>query len=123
VSLVARHLEANGIPTVIVGAARDIVEQAGVSRFLFVDFPLGNPTGKPGDVEQQRHIVGQALDLLERAWMPRTTVQSDVTWGDDSWRTNYMLVDESNRDELASAGAARRNDQAAARHDGRARKS
>ncbi|MEZ5231807.1 MAG: hypothetical protein R2749_03740 [Acidimicrobiales bacterium] len=46
-SLVARHLEANGIPTVIVGSARDIVEQAGVARFLFVDFPLGNPMGKP----------------------------------------------------------------------------
>jgi hypothetical protein len=123
VSLVARHLEANGIPTVIVGCARDIVEQAGVARFLFVDFPLGNPTGKPGDVSQQRHIVAQGLDLLERAWAPRTTVQSDVQWGDDSWRTNYMRVDESNRAELAAAGAARRASQQAARTDGRARTS
>jgi D-proline reductase (dithiol) PrdB len=33
VSLVARHLETNGIPTVIVGSALDIVEHCGVPRF------------------------------------------------------------------------------------------
>ncbi len=40
-SLVARHLEANGIPTVVIATARDIVESAAVPRLLFVDFPLG----------------------------------------------------------------------------------
>jgi hypothetical protein len=43
VSLVARHLEANGIPTVVIATARDIVESAAVPRLLFVDFPLGAP--------------------------------------------------------------------------------
>jgi D-proline reductase (dithiol) PrdB len=42
ISLAARYLEANGIPTVIMGCAKDIVEFAGVPRFLFNDFPLGN---------------------------------------------------------------------------------
>ena len=64
-SLVARHLESIGIPTVVIGSARDIVEQCGVARFLFTDFPLGNPCGKPGDVKMQTAIVGMALDLLE----------------------------------------------------------
>ena len=49
VSLVARHLEANGIPTVVMGCAKDIVEHAAVPRFLFSDFPLGNSAGKPHD--------------------------------------------------------------------------
>ena len=49
-SLVARHLEANGIPTVVMGCAKDIVEHAAVPRFLFSDFPLGNSAGKPHDV-------------------------------------------------------------------------
>lgn len=111
------------MPTVIVGSARDIVEQAGVARFLFVDFPLGNPMGKPHDVAQQRHIAGQALDLLERAWGPRTTVVADASWGGDDWRTNFMRVDDSNREALAAAGAARRAEQAAVKHDGRARTS
>ena len=35
ISLVARHLEANGISTVVMGCAKDIVEHAGVPRFLF----------------------------------------------------------------------------------------
>jgi D-proline reductase (dithiol) PrdB len=43
ISLVARHLETNGIPTVIVGSALDVVEHCGVPRFYFTDFPLGNP--------------------------------------------------------------------------------
>ena len=51
VSLVARHLEANGISTVVMGCAKDIVEHAAVPRFLFSDFPLGNSAGKPHDPE------------------------------------------------------------------------
>src|SRR5204862_8193502 len=35
VSLVARHLEANGLPTVVMGCAKDIVEYCGVPRFVF----------------------------------------------------------------------------------------
>jgi len=37
-SLVARHIEANGIPTVLMGCAKDIVEHAAVPRFLFQRF-------------------------------------------------------------------------------------
>ena len=121
VALVARHLEANGIPTVVVGSARDIIEEIGVARFLFVDFPLGYPTGRPGDVEQQRQICSQALALLGGAWAARTTVQADAEWGDDSWRSNYMRVEDATRAPLAAAGASRREDQQRAKSDGRAR--
>ncbi|HPK54149.1 MAG TPA: hypothetical protein PK114_06775 [Smithellaceae bacterium] len=107
-SLVARYLEENGIPTVIMGSARDIVEECGVARFLFTDFPLGNPCGKPWDVEMQRSILGMALDLLEHAWMPRTTVQTPFHWHDDDWRANYMHVDTDNRAALAREGEVRR---------------
>jgi len=94
VSLVARHLEANGIATVILGSARDIVEHCGVPRFVFTDFPLGNPCGKPGDVAMQRAIVGLGFDLLEKASAPRTTVQTPFVWSEDqSWRDNYMRVE------------------------------
>jgi len=118
VSLVARHLEQAGIPTVVIGSARDIVEECGVPRFLFVDFPLGNPCGKPYDTAMQDAIAGAALDLLERAWAPRTTVQRPEIWNpadDLSWRTRFMRVDDGNRAELAAAGAARRREQEAAR--------
>jgi hypothetical protein len=52
VSLIARHLEVNGIPTVVMGCARDIVEHCGAPRFLFSDFPLGNSAGRPHDARR-----------------------------------------------------------------------
>jgi hypothetical protein len=94
VSLTARHLEANGIPTVVMGCARDIVERAGVPRFLFSDFPLGNSCGRPGDAESQRGLLAMALDLLETASAPRTTVQSPYRWAEDSsWKEDFYRLD------------------------------
>jgi D-proline reductase (dithiol) PrdB len=112
VSLVARHLEGNGVPTVIMGSARDVVEECGVARFVFTDFPLGNPCGKPWDAQMQKSIVGMALNLLERAWMPRTTVQTPFQWENNEWRKAFMLVDDSNRAALAREGEERRRLQA-----------
>jgi D-proline reductase (dithiol) PrdB len=90
VSLAARHLEANGIPTVIMGAAKDIVEHCGVPRFLFSDFPLGNSAGKPHDPESQAQTLELALRVLETAPGPRTTVQSPQRWNDDAaWKLDY----------------------------------
>ncbi len=120
-ALVARHLEANGVPTVLVGSARDIVEEIGVPRFLFVDGPLGYPFGRPGDAAQQRQVCVEALELLEGAWAPRTTVQATAAWGDDSWRDRYMRVDDATRGPLAQAGDQRRADQDRARAEGRVR--
>ena len=120
-SLAARHLEANGIPTVICGSARDIVEQAAVPRFLFTDFPLGNPMGKPYNVDMQQAITAMAVDLLESAPYTRTTVQAPFSWGDDTWRARYMQVDESNREALRRAGEDRRERQARAKAEGRVR--
>jgi len=112
VSLVARHLEENGLSTVVMGSARDIVEECGVARFLFTDFPLGNPAGKPWDIDMQQSILGMALDLLEQAWMPRTTIQTPCQWPDDQWRDAFMKVDASNREALAREGKERRELQA-----------
>ena len=112
-SLVGRHLEENDIPTVVAGSARDIVEECGVARFLFTDFPLGNPFGKPWDQEMQIAIMAMALDMLASVWQPRTTIQAPFVWSEDeSWRTTFMLVSAENREALLKAGEARRAEQA-----------
>jgi len=100
------------VPTAIMGCARDVVEECGVARFVFTDFPLGNPCGKPWDIDMQRSIVGSALDLLDRAWMARTTVQTQFRWGSDAWRDAFMRVDAGNREALAREGEERRRRQA-----------
>jgi hypothetical protein len=121
IALVARHLEADGVPTVVVGSARDIIEEIGVARFLFTDLPLGYPVGRPGDTAQQHSICSQALDLLEGAWAASTTVRAEAEWGDDAWRSDYMRVDDATRPSLAAAGADRRDEQERARRDAQTR--
>jgi D-proline reductase (dithiol) PrdB len=109
VGLVARHLEANGIPTLILGSARDVVELCGVPRFLFSDFPLGNPCGRPYDEAMQRAIVGMGLDLLESAVAPRITQQAPFVWSEDeSWKDAYARVDPEDAERIRRAGDARR---------------
>jgi hypothetical protein len=102
VSLAARHLEAHGIPTVIMGCAKDIVEHCGVPRFLFNDFPLGNSAGRPHDVESQTLTLELALRVLETAPAARTTVQSPLRWRDDaSWKLDYNDLAKLTPEDLA----------------------
>ena len=102
VSLAARLLEANGIPTVVMGAAKDIVEYVGVPRLMFSDFPLGNAAGRPHDPESQAITLELALKTLEFAPAPRTTVQSPLVWsGDPDWKLDYSNVARMSPDELA----------------------
>ena len=102
VSLVARHLEANGLPTVIMGCAKDIVEHCGVPRFLFSDFPLGNPAGRPFDLESQVQTLELALRVLESAPAARTIVQSPLRWSADaSWKRDYLDLTTLSADTIA----------------------
>ena len=102
VSLAARHLEANGISTVIMGCAKDIVELCGVPRFLFSDFPLGNSAGRPFDVESQQQTLELALQLLERAPGARTTTQSPLRWSEDaSWKRDYLDLTSLSPEKIA----------------------
>ena len=99
-SLLARYLEGNGIPTVVMACAKDIVEHCGVPRLLFTDFPLGNPCGEPLKVEQQQAIFSMALDLLESARAPRTTVQTPFIWPQgDEWKETFMTKEQPFLDE------------------------
>ena len=112
-SLVSRHLEAAGLPTVMIGSARDVVEHCGVPRFLFNDFPLGNPTGHPWRPDMQAEIVTMSVKLLETASGPRTTVVSPFEWKDDpGWRDRYGKVDPAERDRQIAIGNERRRQQA-----------
>jgi len=101
-SLLARYLESAGISTVLMGAAKDIVEYCGVPRFLFSDFPLGNAAAKPNDVPSQDINFDLALRLLESAPAPRTTVQSPLIWSlDSSWKLDYSNLEKFSPQEIA----------------------
>jgi hypothetical protein len=101
-SLAARLLEENGISTVVMGCAKDIVEYVGVPRFLFSDFPLGSAAGRPGDPVSQALTLELALRLLETAPAARTTVHSPLRWSaDGDWKRDYCNVEQLTREEIA----------------------
>jgi len=101
VSLIANYLEANGIPTVVMGCAKDIVEYCGVPRFLYCDFPLGCPAGRPNDPVSQATALELALRLLESAPAPRTTVQLPERWSDNpDWKRTFFNVKEMSAEEF-----------------------
>ena len=101
VSLAARMLEENGIATVVMGCAKDIVEYVGVPRFLFSDFPLGNAAGRPRDPGSQAFTLDLALSVLETAPTPRTTVQSPLTWSaSPDWKLDYSNIERLTPEEI-----------------------
>ena len=103
VSLIARHLEANGVPTVIMGCAKDLVEYCGAPRFLFSDFPLGNAAGKPNNPDSQAFTLELAMKVLETAPGPRTTVQSPLRWNEDGrWKLDFSNIDQETPEELTA---------------------
>ena len=106
VSLVARHLEENGIPTVVMSNGRDITESAYTPRALFTNYPLGNPVGRPGDRADQRAGLLQALQLLESVDAPGTIVDSGRVWTDS--RDWMRLIFSEEQPFLSDEAEARR---------------
>ena len=101
VSLAARMLEENGISTVVMGCAKDIVEYVGVPRFCSPIFPLGNAAGRPNDPASQAFTLDLALSLLESAPAARTTVQSPLRWSaSPDWKLDYCNIERLTPEEI-----------------------
>jgi len=91
VSLVARVLETGGISTVTYTNARDIAASAGNPRQIFLNYPLGNPAGRPHDPDNQRDVLRAGLKLLEEADKPGIIVDLPYVWSDSkAWIENFM---------------------------------
>lgn len=86
VCLVARHLEAHGIPTVVLGSAHDILRAGCPPRAVFVDYPLGHSAGKPHAADDQLAVVSGALDAFTVLHEPGQLLELPQRWGDDAWR-------------------------------------
>ncbi|HEY2525567.1 MAG TPA: hypothetical protein VGI29_10955 [Candidatus Binataceae bacterium] len=92
VGLIAREVEAAGIPTLCMTSALDITQAVNPPRAVFLNYPLGHQTGKPDDRENQRAIVGDALRAFETMNKPGTIVELPYVWdaNDRRWEeTDY----------------------------------
>ena len=95
--LVARAIEAVGIPTVSISIVREITEKTPPPRALFVRFPFGHALGEPGNRNQQFAILQQAFLLLFSAQQPGTIRDAGFLWR----RTRYAAPNWAEFQDLA----------------------
>ena len=60
-SLVANLVEASGIPTLLIGTVRDIVERVRPPRAVCIDNPVGRTFGPPRASRKQESLLAEAL--------------------------------------------------------------
>jgi hypothetical protein len=80
VPVLARWIEAAGIPTVIVTMMPSVAEERRAPRIVGVEFPFGHPFGMPHDSDMQRTALELALRVLAGAASFGTRVDLDVEW-------------------------------------------
>jgi hypothetical protein len=80
VPVLARWIEAAGIPTVIVTMMPSVAEERRAPRVVGVEFPFGHPFGMPHDSGMQRRVLELALRVLAGAGGFGTRVDLDVEW-------------------------------------------
>ena len=78
--VLARWIEAAGIPTVVVTMMPSIASQLQAPRVVGVEFPFGHPFGMPGDRPMQRRVLATALTVLSGAASFGTRVDVDIEW-------------------------------------------
>lgn len=85
--LVARAVEAVGIPTLSLSSAWDITYEVRPPRSVFVNFPLNHQTGKANDPALQRRILLDALRAFETLWEPGQMLCLPYVWdpADRAW--------------------------------------
>ncbi|MCH7801199.1 MAG: hypothetical protein IIC24_06605 [Chloroflexi bacterium] len=93
----ARALEAEGISTVIVMMYKQVADALKPPRVAFVRFPFGQPLGEPGNADQQRVIIEDALQLLNTASEPGIIEPLPYRWR----REDYSAIRASRGNILA----------------------
>ena len=78
--LVCRVVEEAGIATVCIATGRDLIKQVCPPRSLFVNHPMGNALGRPGDNATQTEILQLALDLAARADTGGVLEDAPLVW-------------------------------------------
>ena len=78
-------------------SALDITESVKPPRAVFVNFPLGHQTGRPGQPDLQRAIIRDTFRALESITEPGTVVtlpyvwdENDSAWEDREYRRGYL---------------------------------
>ena len=94
VCLIARHFEADGLPTLIVGSALDILQSGQPPRAKFVNYPLGFESGRFRDKSDQVAVIRQALLSFDGMNEP------GIAPLDLEWLDGWDMINERERGKL-----------------------
>ena len=82
--LIARQLEAAGLPTLIMGSGLDILQAGNPPRAKFLNYPLGFEAGQPFDKDNQLAVLTAAVSGFDDMSKP-TIEKLDFAW-DSGWQ-------------------------------------
>ena len=91
--VLARAIEARGLPTTTIATLERNVRALMPPRALFLDFPLGCSCGRPGEPDQQRDILRDALRLAATDWPEWELRRLTQSWGEPGNRSWESHVD------------------------------
>ncbi|TMC96659.1 MAG: hypothetical protein E6J05_13650 [Chloroflexi bacterium] len=78
--VLARWIEAAGIPTVVVTMMPAVAEERRAPRIVGIEFPYGHAFGMPGDKDMHRQVLALALRVLAGASAFGTRIDFDIEW-------------------------------------------
>ncbi len=87
--LIARVVEASGIPTVCLSINLQMSQQLRAPRTVFVKFPHGSSFGAPQERDQQMTILRDLFWALQQVEEPGTIVEPGYRWR----RSTYSAVE------------------------------
>ena len=118
VGLIAREIEARGIPTTSLSSALSITSAVQPPRVAYLDYPLGHTAGKPLDPDDQLSVVRGALRLLTDAREPARIEHLPNEWqSDHSWKDRVMRPRSPEDQESSSRNTSTHADDRVERFD------
>jgi hypothetical protein len=89
VGLVARRIEAGGIPTVTLNMIWVYQRLVGMPRVVAIEHPFGRPYGDVGDARTQGGVLRAALELFEKAVEPGHVEHLPFVWHEEPKQTKW----------------------------------
>jgi len=95
VGLVARVIEAAGIPTVTLNMIWAYQNIVGMPRIAAIEHPFGRPYGDVDDAATQRAVLEAALSVFETAKEPGEVTHLPFVWPETPKETKWHPAEPS----------------------------
>ena len=79
-------IEGQGVPTIVIGTAYDIMSKVGPPRAVFVDHPVGRTFGPPHDRVRNEAVLQRALEELPKFTRANEISNPGFHWSNDGSR-------------------------------------